>query len=594
MQIGKQKKIKNYLNTGNKLKEEGKLDQAIEQYRRVLKLNPNSVLAMKKLAKIYEEREEFVQALEFYQKIAELRPDDISVEIGLARVATEQAEFAKALEKVNQILQIKPNYSPALKLVVRIARVRNSVGQKARKQLLTLVREDSSLFLKEACGQISRNLETVLFFLHISPREIVQILADKQDKTDQDIALSQLCQGISCKKRGKFAKALKHFEESGLAQPTYIIPCLKALGKEKEVETIVREGMGQSPKFALIKELILSKLEIDYQDKLLLFIGKNNVGDVCGHLSNIKSICEYYQGKALVFYRGGGAAEILGKMFLEPLVSEYVAGHFPIDGSIWNRITKANPDKLELIPLNEVPIGKGRPRFLILGNPIEKPLEDSLRSRPAITTEDKASALAKFTELGLKPNATVLIAPHSNYYDRIRGTNVVLSKFWMSLFEILDSKRLSIAINARNHQSLLGYSWLKDSSVPLTFVDISLREVIPFVDRCGYYLSTMTGLCELLCFTDKNVKKACVHLINKEPGIIPSRVYDPNTRQIKFPLPHIQFPHIQFMTSEAFLHYGINLSPDSEPSIEEQISNLLDLYFEQNQLEPKANPESIA
>lgn len=575
--VGKQKTVKGYLNAGNKLRKEGKFDQAIEQYQQLLKLNPNSVPALKNLATIYEAQKGISQALDYHQKVAQLRPNDVETKVSVARIMIERARFDIAFEQIEQALKIKPNYSLAIRLTIKLARGKHPVAQKAKTQLLSLIKNSSSLFYRQTFIQLTENLEVALHLLHISPREVVQILKEKNNKSKQDLALIKLCEGMICKRRGKYSQALEKFKESDLAKPAYIIPCLKVLGRQKEIEKLINNCLAQSSKFALIKEFILSKLEIDYEDKLLLFIDKDNIGDACGQLSNIKSVCEFHQAKALVFYRAGGAAETLGKMFLEPLVPDYVAAHLPIDSSIWNMLQKRKPKEPELIPLNEIPIGKGRPRLLILGNPLEKPVDNSSRSKPEIDSGSQASAIAKFEELRLKPQATVLIAPFSNHYNLMTGADLILSDFWLSLFEILHSKGLSIAINARNHQSLLGYSWLKSSNIPLSFADLSLTELIPFVNYSGYFISIVTGLCELLCFTNKNVRRGCIHLVKNDPGVVvncQSPVRKPS------PILHVQFPHTQFTTSDSFLHYGIKLGRESGLTINEQISNFVYLYFE--------------
>ena len=122
---------------------------------------------------------------------------------------------------------------------------------------------------------------------------------------------------------------------------------------------------------------------------------------------------------------------------------------------------------------------------------------------------------------------------------------------------------------------MLDKSWLKYSNIPLTFADLSLTEVIPFVNHSGYFIGIMTGLCELVSFTDKNVKRGCIHIVKNNPGVVISCQSPVRNKFCKN-----KFPHTQFTTSNLFLHYGFKLDQHKGLTIQEQTSDFVDLYFQ--------------
>ncbi len=104
----KNAKASTYLNSGDQLKKDRKLNSAIEQYQRSLQLNPNLVPTLKRLAGIYEEKKEWEQAFNCRQKIAQLQPDNPKAQASLAEVMSSQGKVDEAIATYQKALELQP------------------------------------------------------------------------------------------------------------------------------------------------------------------------------------------------------------------------------------------------------------------------------------------------------------------------------------------------------------------------------------------------------------------------------------------------------------------------------------------------------
>jgi predicted Zn-dependent protease len=66
-------------------KRQGKVDEAIELWKKMLEQSPGASSGAYGLAETYLERNEFDKALPLYEKLAKEMPDNETVQAGLAR-----------------------------------------------------------------------------------------------------------------------------------------------------------------------------------------------------------------------------------------------------------------------------------------------------------------------------------------------------------------------------------------------------------------------------------------------------------------------------------------------------------------------------
>jgi tetratricopeptide (TPR) repeat protein len=92
-----QARVRDYLKTGNQLRKEAKLDQAIGQYQQALHLNPDFVPALSQLAGIYEDQKQFGKALPYREQAAGLQPKDGLLKAQLARTMMRLGKTQEAI-----------------------------------------------------------------------------------------------------------------------------------------------------------------------------------------------------------------------------------------------------------------------------------------------------------------------------------------------------------------------------------------------------------------------------------------------------------------------------------------------------------------
>ncbi|MGB3510484.1 MAG: tetratricopeptide repeat protein [Microcoleaceae cyanobacterium] len=90
-------KLNTYLISGNQLRKEGKLNQAIDQYQRVLQINQDSIQALSHLAAIHESQKHFDQAFKYRHRIAQLLPKNANAQANLASLMIKQGKVEEAI-----------------------------------------------------------------------------------------------------------------------------------------------------------------------------------------------------------------------------------------------------------------------------------------------------------------------------------------------------------------------------------------------------------------------------------------------------------------------------------------------------------------
>jgi hypothetical protein len=290
----------------------------------------------------------------------------------------------------------------------------------------------------------------------------------------------------------------------------------------KEIELAINES--KAVKF--IKENILAEIKINnYNEYLILYIHHANVGDTCKVFSLIKALCIQHKAQAIVFYRNKNSPIIQANLFLDSIQPEYVITHFPIDNEMANTIeTLSKEDK---IPLGLIPISVGIPVRLgtegqlcvyIKDTSIYKDgfpaslginitLNEQTILKPVVKNESFEKALNKFKKLNLLEKKSILLAPIANTVDKRIGSNMKLRQFWQKLIEALIANDIIVVINAKNHDKSTNYlrQMFSSDSNKLKFIeDLSLDEVMPFVELCGGFIGIYSGLPLLLGMCSKN------------------------------------------------------------------------------------------
>ena len=102
-----------YNNMGNALKEQGKLEEAIEAYNKALAIKPDYAEAYNNMGNALKEQGKLEEAIEAYNKALAIKPDYAEAYNNMGIALKEQGKLEEAIEAYNKALAIKPDYAEA-------------------------------------------------------------------------------------------------------------------------------------------------------------------------------------------------------------------------------------------------------------------------------------------------------------------------------------------------------------------------------------------------------------------------------------------------------------------------------------------------
>jgi len=95
------------------LKDQGKLEEAIEAYNEALAIKPNYADACYNMGVTLEEQGKLEEAIEAYNKALSLKPDYAEAYNNMGIVLKDQGKLEESIEAYNKALSIKPDYADA-------------------------------------------------------------------------------------------------------------------------------------------------------------------------------------------------------------------------------------------------------------------------------------------------------------------------------------------------------------------------------------------------------------------------------------------------------------------------------------------------
>ena len=102
-----------YNNMGITLKEQGKLEEAIEAYNKALAIKPDYAEAYNNMGNALKEQGKLEEAIEAYNKALAIKPDYAEAYNNMGVTLQEQGKLEEAIEAYNKALAIKPDYADA-------------------------------------------------------------------------------------------------------------------------------------------------------------------------------------------------------------------------------------------------------------------------------------------------------------------------------------------------------------------------------------------------------------------------------------------------------------------------------------------------
>jgi len=134
---------------------QGKLDEAVDCYRQVLKFKPDAVGAFINLGNVYQRLNKLEEAVASFEQALKLNPDIAQAHNNLGAALASQGKFAEAVDSYHRALTIHPDYAQA----------HNNLGNALRDLgLLTEARAsfEQALKIKPDNAETFYNLHTLL------------------------------------------------------------------------------------------------------------------------------------------------------------------------------------------------------------------------------------------------------------------------------------------------------------------------------------------------------------------------------------------------------------------------------------------------
>ena len=98
-----------YLHLGNAYRLAGSLEDAINEYKMAIWLDPTHVTAHKLLCSIYEEQGNYDSAIELYAKLIDMNPNDAIYHSNLANIYYLKGDIKEAVSFYQTAISLNPN-----------------------------------------------------------------------------------------------------------------------------------------------------------------------------------------------------------------------------------------------------------------------------------------------------------------------------------------------------------------------------------------------------------------------------------------------------------------------------------------------------
>ena len=231
-------------NLGLLLKNEGRIEEAIEHYHQALQIAPDAWDALNDLGVALAAKGQFDEAIEYYRKSLQIDPNRFAVQNNLGHALAAEGRFDEAIECYRKALQINPNFSDAL----------NNLGN----ALAARGQSDEAIECYRQALQINPDFPEALNNLGVALaakdrfdeaienyRQAIQINPNDCD------ALDNL--GVALAAKGRFDEAIESFRKAIRINPNrpetifHLGTTLDQLGRTREATAQYREALRLNP-----------------------------------------------------------------------------------------------------------------------------------------------------------------------------------------------------------------------------------------------------------------------------------------------------------------------------------------------------------
>jgi len=135
------RRVEAYNSSGNTMREAGRLQEAIGQYRRALRLQPDFVKARNNLGLTFDQAGRLQEAMEQYEQVLRIEPDDVEVHNNLGTALEKLGRTEDAIREYKEALRIEPDFAMANKnlagVLVRTGNIEDAIRRYQQTLRLT-------------------------------------------------------------------------------------------------------------------------------------------------------------------------------------------------------------------------------------------------------------------------------------------------------------------------------------------------------------------------------------------------------------------------------------------------------------------------
>ncbi|MEB3359772.1 MAG: sulfotransferase family 2 domain-containing protein [Synechococcales bacterium] len=105
---------RNYLEQGNKLRSQGKIEQSVQKYCQSIEIKPDFIPSLIKLAEAYESQSDWESEIICLSRIIELKPDIPAMHLRLARALKKQGNYFSSFKAYEKAAELKQDWTPEI------------------------------------------------------------------------------------------------------------------------------------------------------------------------------------------------------------------------------------------------------------------------------------------------------------------------------------------------------------------------------------------------------------------------------------------------------------------------------------------------
>ena len=102
-----------YTNLGTAHQDQGKLDEAIDAHKKSISLKPDYAVAYNNMGVVLQDQGKFEEAIDAYNKAISLNPNQAEPYSNIGNTLKDQGKLDEAIEAYNKAISIKPDYTDA-------------------------------------------------------------------------------------------------------------------------------------------------------------------------------------------------------------------------------------------------------------------------------------------------------------------------------------------------------------------------------------------------------------------------------------------------------------------------------------------------